>query len=110
MPIDYKKTQKEFYQPNATPAIIDMPEMVFIAIDGKGDPNTSVDYKAAVEAIYRLSYTIKMSKMSGSQPEGYFEYVVLPLEGFWSVTDDTFMGGGACANRSRRCRRYGYSR
>jgi len=93
MPIDYKKTQKELYQPKTAPSIIDVPEMVFIAVDGKGNPNISEEYKTAMEILYGLSYSIKMSKMSGSQPKGCFEYVVPPLEGFWSVDDGTFFGG-----------------
>jgi hypothetical protein len=87
MPIDYKKTEKDLYQPKTTPSIIDVPEMVFIAVDGKGDPNISAEYKMALEALYGLSYSIKMSKMSDAQPEGYFEYVVPPLEGFWWSPD-----------------------
>lgn len=69
--------------PKTKPSIVDVPEMIFIAIDGNGDPNISEDYKNAVEVLYGLSYTIKMSKMNGTQPEGYFEYVVPPLEGLW---------------------------
>ena len=57
MTIDYKKTQKHLYQPKTTPEIIDIPEMVFLAIDGKGNPNTSEDYKTAIEILYGLSYT-----------------------------------------------------
>ena len=83
MPIDYKKTNKDLYQPKTTPSIIDVPEMLFIAVDGKGNPNTSEDYKKALEILYGLSYSIKMSKMSGFVPNGYFEYVVPPLEGLW---------------------------
>jgi hypothetical protein len=83
MPVDYKKTEKDLYQPKTTPSIINVPEMTYIAVDGEGDPNTSEAYKTAMEILYGLSYSIKMSKMSGSTPEGYFEYVVPPLEGFW---------------------------
>jgi hypothetical protein len=86
MPFDYKKIEKELYQPKTTPSVINVPEMTFIAVDGKGDPNTSEAYKEAVEILYGLSYTIKMSKMSGTQPEGYFEYVMPPLEGFWNIS------------------------
>ena len=57
--------------------------MTFIAVEGHGNPNTSEDYASAVEMLYGLSYTIKMSKMSGRQPQGYYEYVVFPLEGLW---------------------------
>jgi len=60
MPIDYKKTQKELYQPKTTPAIIDVPEMTYIAVDGKGNPNTSVEYSTAIEALYGLPYAIKL--------------------------------------------------
>ena len=85
MPVDYKKTEKDLYQPKTTPSIIDVPEMTFIAAQGKGDPNTSEAYKTALEILYGLSYSIKMSKMGDTQPEGYFEYVVPPLEGLWLV-------------------------
>lgn len=61
MPIDYKKEQKELYQPQITPSIVNVPEMVFIAVDGKGDPNTSAEYAAAVEVLYGLSYSIKVN-------------------------------------------------
>ena len=92
--IDYKKTQKELYQPKTAPGVIDVPEMVFIMVDGQGDPNTSEEYKTAMEILYGLSYSIKMSKKSGAQPEGYFEYTVPPLEGLWESVDflnkDTF--------------------
>ena len=79
MPIDFKKEQKDLYQPTTTPSIIDVPEMVFIAVNGKGDPNTSEEYAAAIEVLYGLSYGIKMSN------KAIFEYVVPPLEGLWSV-------------------------
>jgi len=95
MAVDYKKLNKELYQPKTSPSIIEVPEMLFIAVDGKGDPNTSGEYKTAMELLYGLSYAIKMSKMSGTQPKGYFDYVVPPLEGFWNVDDDSFFGGGA---------------
>ena len=90
--LDYKKVYKDLYQPPSKPVIIDVPEMVFIAVDGKGDPNSCVEYKDALEILYGLSFTIKMSKMNGTQPDGYFEYVVPPLEGLWSVDDIEFDG------------------
>jgi hypothetical protein len=80
---DYKKTQKELYLPTTMPAIIDVPEMVFIMIDGYGDPNTGAEFKTAVEILFGLSYSIKMSKKGGNRPDGYFDYVVPPLEGLW---------------------------
>ncbi|MDD4688919.1 MAG: GyrI-like domain-containing protein [Eubacteriales bacterium] len=87
MSIDYKKTEAHLYQPKTTPCVIDVEKMVFITVDGKGDPNTSAEYAAAVELLYGLSYTIKMANKS------ILEYVVPPLEGLWSVDDD-FKGGG----------------
>jgi len=91
MPIDFKKTEKDLYQPKATPSIIDVPEMTFITVSGKGNPNTSAEYKTALEILYGLSYSIKMSKMSGTLPEGYFEYVIPPLEGLWWMPDGEAM-------------------
>lgn len=88
MQIDFKKMEKDLYQPKTTPSIIEVGEMIFIAVDGRGDPNTSAEYTAAIEALYGLSYAIKMGNKS------IMEYVVPPLEGFWNVADD-FKGGGA---------------
>lgn len=102
MPFDYKKEYKDLYQPKTKPSIIEIPEMIFIAIDGKGDPNTSVEYKEALEILYGLSFTIKMSKMNGTQLEGYFEYVVPPLEGLWYV-DDAKFDGTNIIDKSRFC-------
>ncbi|MBQ6943734.1 MAG: GyrI-like domain-containing protein [Ruminococcus sp.] len=90
--LDYKKTYKELYQPKTKPSIIEVPEMIFIAIDGEGNPNSCPEYKAAIEVLYGLSYAIKMSKMNGTQPAGYFEYVVPPLEGLWQVDGVDFDG------------------
>jgi hypothetical protein len=87
--LDFKKMDKDLYQPKTAPSVIDVPQMTFIAVDGKGDPNTSEDYAAAVELLYGLSYIIKMGN------KAVLEYVVPPLEGFWSVDDEYFMGGGA---------------
>lgn len=89
---DFKKEYKDLYMPKTEPSIVTVPEMKFIAVRGSGDPNTSAEYKQAMEILYGLSFTIKMSKMSGSQPDGYFEYVVPPLEGFWSVNYGIFDG------------------
>lgn len=88
MPIDFKQTEKELYQPKTTPSIVFVPEMTFIAVDGSGDPNTSAEYAAALDLLYSLSYTIKMGN------KAIMEYVVPPPEGFWDV-GDAFRGGGA---------------
>ncbi|MCL1804178.1 MAG: GyrI-like domain-containing protein [Eubacteriaceae bacterium] len=93
MAFDFKKEQKELYQPK-TASIVDVPEMAFIMVDGAGNPNTSESYQTAVEILYGLSYTIKMSKKGDKVPEGYFDFTVPPLEGLWwlangSATDYT---------------------
>ena len=90
--IDYKKEYKDLYQPQTKPSVIEVPEMSFITVKGSGNPNTSASYQEAIEILYGLSFTIKMSKMNGTQPEGYFEYVVPPLEGLWYVDDMAFDG------------------
>ncbi len=88
--LDYKKEYKEYYMPKAKPCVIDIPPMCFIMVDGRGNPNTADgEYQTAVALLYALSYTIKMSKNAGNPPDGYFEYVVPPLEGLWWLDDDT---------------------
>jgi hypothetical protein len=83
MAFDFKKEYKSLYAPTEKPSVVDVPEMTFIMVDGKGNPNTIAEYKAALEVLYGLSYGVKMSKMGGAQPEGYFDFVVPPLEGLW---------------------------
>lgn len=95
MTIDYKKTDKELYLPKTTPSVIDVPQMTFITVNGKGDPNTSAEYTAAVELLYGFSYTIKMGSKS------ILEYVVPPLEGLWSVDDDFRGGGTSISDKSK---------
>lgn len=82
---DYKKLQKELYLPKTTPGVIDVPEMLFFMVDGQGNPNNSPAYQRAIQLLYSLSFTVKMSKMGADIPDGYFEYVVPPLEGFWHI-------------------------
>ena len=84
MAFDFKKEYKEFYMPKNKPSIIDVPAMNYIAVRGKGDPNEEGgDYKKAIEILYSVAYTIKMSKKGTHEIEGYFYFVVPPLEGFW---------------------------
>ena len=84
MAFDYKKEYKEFYMPKDRPAIVTVPPMNYIAVRGKGDPNQEDgDYKRAIGLLYGIAFTIKMSKKGDHQIEGYFDYVVPPLEGFW---------------------------
>ena len=81
---NYKKEYKEFYLPPRKPQIVEVPAMNFLAVRGMGDPNEEEgDYKAAIGLLYGIAYTIKMSKMGKHKIEGYFDYVVPPLEGFW---------------------------
>ena len=84
MAFDYKKEYKEFYMPKGRPSIVTVPKVNYIAVRGRGDPNKEDgEYKAAIELLYAVAYTIKMSKKGDRQIEGYFDYVVPPLEGFW---------------------------
>ena len=84
MAFDYKKEFKEFYMPKGRPSIVTVPKVNYIAVRGRGDPNKEDgEYKAAIELLYAVAYTIKMSKKGDRQIEGYFDYVVPPLEGFW---------------------------
>lgn len=84
MAFDYKKEFKELYLPPEKPQIVTVPKMQFVAVRGKGNPNDEVgEYKAALAVLYAVSYTLKMSKMGDHRIEGYFDYVVPPLEGFW---------------------------
>ena len=62
--LDYKKKFKDLYQPSSKPSVVNVPEMIFIAVDGSGDPNICAEYKNALEILYALSFTIKMSKMN----------------------------------------------
>ena len=81
---DFKKEYKEFYMPKNTPGIVTVPSMNFIAVRGSGDPNQEDgEYKQSIGLLYGIAFTIKMSKKSDHQIEGYFDYVVPPLEGFW---------------------------
>lgn len=79
---DYKKEYRDLYLPGRKPALVEVPAMRFIMVDGSGEPQ-GADYQSAMQILYGLSFTIKMSKKSGAAPEGYFEYVVPPLEGLW---------------------------
>lgn len=88
--LDFKKEYKDLYMPKSVPTIISVPSMMFIMVDGKGDPNNNPDFQDAVEALYGLSYGIKMLPKKGVTPEGYIDYVVAPLEGLWWVSDGEF--------------------
>lgn len=88
MPFDFKKEYKEFYSPSRKPSIITLPSINYVAVRGKGDPNDEDgEYKRALEMLYTVSYTLKMSYKGDYRIEGYFEYVVPPLEGLWWFDD-----------------------
>jgi len=84
MAFDYKKEYKEFYMPKNKPSIVTVPKMNYIAVRGKGDPNAeNSEYKRSIGLLYGIAFTIKMSKMGDHRIDGYFDFVVPPLEGFW---------------------------
>ena len=84
MPFDYKKEYREFYLPPKKPHLITIPRMNFVAVHGKGDPNAPGGaYQEAMGVLYGIAFTIKMSYKGSHKMDGYFEYVVPPLEGLW---------------------------
>lgn len=84
MAFDYKKEYKEFYMPKNKPSIVEIPKMNYIAVSGKGNPNEEdSEYKKSIGLLYGIAFTIKMSYKGDYRIDGYFEYVVPPLEGFW---------------------------
>ena len=84
MTFDFKKEFKKFYKPSENPEIIEIPKMNFIAVRGKGNPNEKEgEYQKAIEMLYGVAYTLKMSYKTQYKIEGFFEYVVPPLEGLW---------------------------
>lgn len=84
MSFDYKKEYKEYYMPPKKPTIVTVPKMNFIAVRGKGNPNEeSGAYKQAIGLLYGIAFTIKMSYKGSHKIDGYFSYVVPPLEGLW---------------------------
>lgn len=84
MPFDFKKEYKEYYMPKNKPVIVNIPKMNYIAVRGKGNPNeVNGAYQQAISVLYAVAYTLKMSYKTDYKIEGFFEYVVPPLEGFW---------------------------
>lgn len=84
MALDYKKEYKELYMPKSMPEIVEVPKINYIAVRGKGDPNEEGgDYQHAISVLYAVAYTLKMSYKTDYRIEGFYEYVVPPLEGFW---------------------------
>ncbi len=88
MAFDFKKEYKEFYMPKNRPQIVTVPAANYIAVRGKGDPNAEGGaYQQAIGVLYAVAYTLKMSYRTDYKIEGFFEYVVPPLEGFWWQDD-----------------------
>ena len=84
MPFDFKKEYREFYLPKNTPEIVTVPKANYIAVRGQGNPNEEGGaYQSAVSVLYAVAYTLKMSYKTDHHMDGFFEYVVPPLEGFW---------------------------
>ena len=84
MAYDFKKEQKQFYLPPKKPHIVDVPSMNYIAVSGNGNPNEKEgEYQMAIQLLYAVAFTIKMSKKGSYHIENYFDYVVPPLEGLW---------------------------
>ncbi len=84
MAFDYKKEYKEFYMPKDKPSVVEIPKTNYIAVRGSGNPNEEgSEYKQSIGLLYGVAYTLKMSRKAGREMEGFFDYVVPPLEGFW---------------------------
>ena len=84
MAFDFKKEYREYYMPKNTPEIVNIPKANYLAVRGKGNPNEEDGaYQKAISVLYAVAYTLKMSYKTDHKIEGYFEYVVPPLEGFW---------------------------
>lgn len=85
---EWRKHAKELYMPKKQPVKMDVPEMKYFMIQGRGNPNTSEDFQKHIETLYSLSYAIRMMPRKGETPEGYFEYTVFPLEGLWDLDEE----------------------
>lgn len=89
MAFDYKKEYKDLYMPKTVPMLVDVPDMKFIAVAGSGNPNDPEDdYQKSIEILYSVAYTLKMSYKTDYKIDGFFEYVVPPLEGLWWTSGD----------------------
>ncbi len=116
--LDYKKEFPDLYLPKRKPAIVNVPSMVFLQVEGKGDPNISQDYRNSLEILYGLSFGIKMGlkfgsipgellpEASGSETEALERaggYVIPPLEGLWRTEDATAFDGRNLVDKDRLC-------
>lgn len=84
MKYEWRKLEKEYYLPKTIPTLVTIPKSKYICIDGKGNPNEP-NFESHIEALYQISYAIKMMPKKGIIPSGYFDYTVYPLEGIWDI-------------------------
>lgn len=87
MKYEWKKEDKAIYLPKNKPELIDLPQMKYLMLEGKGNPN-SPEFAEAIDALYSISYGVRMSHKSGIIPPGYYEYTVFPLEGIWDIAEE----------------------
>lgn len=87
MKYEWRKKEKNIYLPPNKPVLIDVPEFKYFTINGTGNPNSSF-FGKCIEALYAVSYTIRMSYKKGFQPKGFYEYTVYPLEGIWDILEN----------------------
>ena len=87
MKYEWKKQEKEIYQPKENPAIVNVPKSKYFCIKGIGNPNNT-DFSNRIEVLYSISYAVRMMPKNGFTPDGYFEYTVYPLEGLWDLTEE----------------------
>ena len=90
---EWKKHEKELYLPKNKPELIDVPELKFFVVDGRGNPNDEA-FTEYIGVLYALSYAVRMSPKKGIEPPGYFEYTVYPLEGVWDLSEKGRAEGG----------------
>jgi len=87
MKYEWKKSEKKYYLPKPEPELIKIPSFNFYSIEGKGNPNDEF-FSEYIEALYSLSYAVKMAPKSGKAPKNYFDYTVYPLEGIWDISEE----------------------
>jgi hypothetical protein len=94
--VDYKRKNKDWYFPKNIPMLVEIPAINFVAVSGRGNPNEAGgEYQHAVELLYSVAYTVKMSKKGKEIPQGYFDFVVPPLESLWWLNSDSPWQGKA---------------
>lgn len=102
MPFDLKKEYKEYYLPPAKPVIVTVPKANYIAVRGKGNPNDEGGaFQQAIGVLYAIAYTLKMSYKTDHRIEGFYDYVVPPLEGFWQLLASRRIATSSASNLTR---------